>query len=51
MPQMYPLNWLLHFFFFLMLFMMTLILNYFIFLPKMKFKNYKKKLNYNSWKW
>nr|YP_010531180.1 ATP synthase F0 subunit 8 [Athalia scapulata]UXW93402.1 ATP synthase F0 subunit 8 [Athalia scapulata] len=52
MPQMFPLNWLFHFFFFMTLFSMTLILNYFIFLMKMKFKpSYTKKIYTNPWKW
>nr|YP_009692270.1 ATP synthase subunit 8 [Anthonomus rectirostris]QED56486.1 ATP synthase subunit 8 [Anthonomus rectirostris]QED56494.1 ATP synthase subunit 8 [Anthonomus rectirostris]QEH58475.1 ATP synthase subunit 8 [Anthonomus rectirostris] len=51
MPQMAPLNWLSLYFLFLCLFMMTIIMNYYIFMypSKMNFELKMKKL-YN-WKW
>nr|YP_010531193.1 ATP synthase F0 subunit 8 [Hypsathalia przewalskyi]UXW93428.1 ATP synthase F0 subunit 8 [Hypsathalia przewalskyi] len=54
MPQMFPMDWLLHFFFFMLLFFFILILNYYIFIPKTKVnKNLKPFNNYINmiWKW
>nr|AYR05360.1 ATP synthase F0 subunit 8 [Coleoptera sp. ACP-2013] len=51
MPQMAPMNWLMLFFMFIIIFMIFNSLNYFCFLynPKMK-KTIKKNLTLN-WKW
>nr|APX39406.1 ATP synthase F0 subunit 8 [Gastrophysa janthina] len=51
MPQMMPLNWLMLLFYFTMIFMIFSIMNYFLFLNKVKYiKKPNKKMNYN-WKW
>nr|YP_010531258.1 ATP synthase F0 subunit 8 [Athalia tanaoserrula]UXW93571.1 ATP synthase F0 subunit 8 [Athalia tanaoserrula] len=52
MPQMFPMNWLMQFFFFSVMFFILFILNYFIFSPNLKLKSMNKVcfLN-NSWKW
>nr|ARH53860.1 ATP synthase F0 subunit 8 [Epuraea guttata] len=51
MPQMAPLNWLILFIYFVSIFFMHNILNYFCFLYKIKtFKTSKKTIKYN-WKW
>nr|YP_009114165.1 ATP synthase F0 subunit 8 [Elymnias hypermnestra]AHH92961.1 ATP synthase F0 subunit 8 [Elymnias hypermnestra] len=53
MPQMMPINWLISFFLFIMIFILFNIINYYIFnynFYKMnKMTIYKK--NYFSWKW
>nr|ARH54705.1 ATP synthase F0 subunit 8 [Romualdius bifoveolatus] len=51
MPQMAPINWLSLYMLFLLVFLIFIILNYFIFLykPKLIQKNIKK--NILSWKW
>nr|AII02515.1 ATP synthase F0 subunit 8 [Alucita montana] len=53
MPQMMPINWLMSFFFFILLYIMFNILNYYIFINKNKnFNfNFKKSLKNFSWKW
>nr|YP_010968318.1 ATP synthase F0 subunit 8 [Parapoynx fluctuosalis]WNN67136.1 ATP synthase F0 subunit 8 [Parapoynx fluctuosalis] len=51
MPQMMPINWLISIFFFIIVFLMFNIMNYYIFINKNKItnKNFKK---YNlNWKW
>nr|WIM00451.1 ATP synthase F0 subunit 8 [Graphium agetes] len=53
MPQMMPINWIFLFFFFILIFIIFNIMNYYIFLIKNKynhnlFKNLKKNFN---WKW
>nr|YP_009467167.1 ATP synthase F0 subunit 8 [Bombyx lemeepauli]ARB51928.1 ATP synthase F0 subunit 8 [Bombyx lemeepauli] len=52
MPQMMPINWIFFLFFFICIFLIFNIMNYFIFEKKMLFNNYKnkKKLIFN-WKW
>nr|AFU50202.1 ATP synthase F0 subunit 8 [Phaedon armoraciae]APX40827.1 ATP synthase F0 subunit 8 [Phaedon tumidulus] len=51
MPQMMPLNWLILMFFFIMIFLLFNIMNYFMFSYKIKsFKNFSKNITYN-WKW
>nr|YP_010411485.1 ATP synthase F0 subunit 8 [Callirhopalus sedakowii]URN73816.1 ATP synthase F0 subunit 8 [Callirhopalus sedakowii] len=51
MPQMFPLNWLMLFFLFILVYIMIMIMNYysFIYKPKMM-KNNPKKSSLN-WKW
>nr|YP_010597237.1 ATP synthase F0 subunit 8 [Agriades orbitulus]WAK98822.1 ATP synthase F0 subunit 8 [Agriades orbitulus]WAK98835.1 ATP synthase F0 subunit 8 [Agriades orbitulus]WAK98848.1 ATP synthase F0 subunit 8 [Agriades orbitulus] len=52
MPQMMPINWMLSFLFFIWIFIMFNMLNYYIFFYKIKFninKIYKK--NKLNWKW
>nr|YP_009709556.1 ATP synthase F0 subunit 8 [Sinna extrema]QEX51404.1 ATP synthase F0 subunit 8 [Sinna extrema] len=54
MPQMMPINWLLSFMFFLLVFFLFNILNYYIFNIKLKNKNinlYNKKNKNFIWKW
>nr|ADO60375.1 ATP synthase F0 subunit 8 [Sericinus montela] len=55
MPQMMPLNWLMYFFFFIMIFIMFNIMNYFIFKNNNKnlfSLNISKKILKNfNWKW
>nr|YP_010716094.1 ATP synthase F0 subunit 8 [Parnassius schultei]YP_010722419.1 ATP synthase F0 subunit 8 [Parnassius andreji]WDE75817.1 ATP synthase F0 subunit 8 [Parnassius schultei]WDV10572.1 ATP synthase F0 subunit 8 [Parnassius andreji] len=54
MPQMMPINWLLSFFFFIMIFILFNIMNYYIFNIN-NFKNlfYFNKKNFKNmnWKW
>nr|YP_010729905.1 ATP synthase F0 subunit 8 [Parnassius eversmanni]WEF74789.1 ATP synthase F0 subunit 8 [Parnassius eversmanni] len=53
MPQMMPINWLLSFFFFIMIFILFNIMNYYIF----NINNFKKLFYFNkkfknmNWKW
>nr|YP_010326898.1 ATP synthase F0 subunit 8 [Eligma narcissus]UNP54148.1 ATP synthase F0 subunit 8 [Eligma narcissus] len=54
MPQMMPINWILLFFYFLMIFILFNILNYYIF--NIKPQNNNMKMNKNNvknfyWKW
>nr|SSD62290.1 ATP synthase F0 subunit 8 [Allancastria cerisyi ferdinandi] len=54
MPQMMPLNWLLYFFLFIMIFILFNIMNYFIFNIKNKnnlSSQLKKMFKNLSWKW
>nr|SSW94035.1 ATP synthase F0 subunit 8 [Meandrusa sciron aribbas] len=53
MPQMMPINWILSFFMFIMIFILFNMMNYYIFSLKNKYinisnKNFKKKIH---WKW
>nr|YP_009236746.1 ATP synthase F0 subunit 8 [Telchinia penelope]AMJ17220.1 ATP synthase F0 subunit 8 [Telchinia penelope] len=54
MPQMMPINWLLSFFLFILIFITFMIMNYFIYNYKINMSNkninFLKKKN-NSWKW
>nr|YP_010613962.1 ATP synthase F0 subunit 8 [Neptis harita]WAS08708.1 ATP synthase F0 subunit 8 [Neptis harita] len=53
MPQMMPINWIFSLFFFIMIFIIFNIMNYFIFNYKIniiKSNNMKLKSNF-SWKW
>nr|AHZ89290.1 ATP synthase F0 subunit 8 [Pararge aegeria aegeria] len=54
MPQMMPINWLFSFFFFIMIFIMFKIINYYIFNYNYNIKNLSKisKIKNNLyWKW
>nr|ALO76087.1 ATP synthase F0 subunit 8 [Clambus sp. CLA01] len=51
MPQMAPLNWLFLFFYFISIFFMFNILNYFIFLKTPLDKKTSLKFNSINWKW
>nr|UDU84751.1 ATP synthase F0 subunit 8 [Archips podanus] len=53
MPQMMPINWMFSFFFFICVFILFNIMNYYIFNLKLNNKNSNKKFplkNFN-WKW
>nr|YP_007627086.1 ATP synthase F0 subunit 8 [Cupido argiades]AGE31674.1 ATP synthase F0 subunit 8 [Cupido argiades]QJF47660.1 ATP synthase F0 subunit 8 [Plebejus argus] len=53
MPQMMPINWMMSFLFFICIYIMFNILNYYIFYYKINFKNMNKtyKKNKLNWKW
>nr|UEV86551.1 ATP synthase F0 subunit 8 [Leucoma chrysoscela] len=54
MPQMMPINWLLSLFFFICIYLIFNIMNYYIFNKNMiNSNNYKTKLKMNNfiWKW
>nr|QNG56213.1 ATP synthase F0 subunit 8 [Pediacus sp. MJ-2020] len=51
MPQMAPLNWLILFFYFSLIFIMFNSLNYFSFKYKIKKSIMKKKMFNPNWKW
>nr|YP_009737776.1 ATP synthase F0 subunit 8 [Amesia sanguiflua]QHW07357.1 ATP synthase F0 subunit 8 [Amesia sanguiflua] len=54
MPQMMPINWMLSLFFFIMIFIMFNIMNYYIFNLKINNSNNKNtsiKNNFFNWKW
>nr|YP_010426663.1 ATP synthase F0 subunit 8 [Parnassius glacialis]QYH50540.1 ATP synthase F0 subunit 8 [Parnassius glacialis]USN89412.1 ATP synthase F0 subunit 8 [Parnassius glacialis] len=53
MPQMMPINWLLSFFFFIMIFILFNIMNYYIFNINNFKKLYFNKKNFKNmnWKW
>nr|YP_009743891.1 ATP synthase F0 subunit 8 [Leucophlebia lineata]QIE12670.1 ATP synthase F0 subunit 8 [Leucophlebia lineata] len=54
MPQMMPINWIISLFFFISIFMLFNIMNYYIYFDlslKNKNKNNFKKLINLSWKW
>nr|YP_009110415.1 ATP synthase F0 subunit 8 [Striacosta albicosta]AIX11759.1 ATP synthase subunit 8 [Striacosta albicosta] len=53
MPQMMPINWLISFFFFLLVYLIFNIMNYYIFNKKISNKNNKLniKLKNLNWKW
>nr|YP_009332324.1 ATP synthase F0 subunit 8 [Eudocima phalonia]API67804.1 ATP synthase F0 subunit 8 [Eudocima phalonia] len=55
MPQMMPINWLISFFFFLMIFLMFNILNYYIYninnTQKKKIISSSFKMKNFNWKW
>nr|YP_011017088.1 ATP synthase F0 subunit 8 [Orthaga aenescens]WQB62446.1 ATP synthase F0 subunit 8 [Orthaga aenescens] len=53
MPQMMPINWMISFFFFIGIFILFNIMNYYIFNMQMKNNTHKNKMmqkNFN-WKW
>nr|YP_009253532.1 ATP synthase F0 subunit 8 [Pyrgus maculatus]AKJ83276.1 ATP synthase F0 subunit 8 [Pyrgus maculatus] len=54
MPQMMPINWIISFFMFILIFILFNIMNYYIYNINNNNKNYlysnKKKLSFN-WKW
>nr|ARH54172.1 ATP synthase F0 subunit 8 [Chrysomela populi] len=51
MPQMMPLNWLILFFYFTIIFLMFNIMNYYMFSYNFKtYKKIKKNISFN-WKW
>nr|YP_010326976.1 ATP synthase F0 subunit 8 [Eucarta virgo]UNP54225.1 ATP synthase F0 subunit 8 [Eucarta virgo] len=53
MPQMMPINWLISFFFFLMIYLIFNIMNYYIFNKKINNKNNKLNIKFKNlnWKW
>nr|AXS66638.1 ATP synthase F0 subunit 8 [Curculionoidea sp. 27 KM-2017] len=51
MPQMSPLNWLLLYYLFITLFILTIILNYYMFLYTPKTIKTKKLNQQINWKW
>nr|AXS65613.1 ATP synthase F0 subunit 8 [Cucujoidea sp. 43 KM-2017] len=51
MPQMAPLNWLMLFFYFTMIFIIFNILNYYMFLYQVKKETFKKSKFQINWKW
>nr|YP_010713962.1 ATP synthase F0 subunit 8 [Pseudeustrotia carneola]WDD39374.1 ATP synthase F0 subunit 8 [Pseudeustrotia carneola] len=52
MPQMMPINWLISFFFFLLIFLIFNIMNYYIFNKKMNYNNkFNIKFKNLIWKW
>nr|YP_010329775.1 ATP synthase F0 subunit 8 [Actebia praecox]UNP54512.1 ATP synthase F0 subunit 8 [Actebia praecox] len=53
MPQMMPINWLISFFFFLLIYLIFNIMNYYIFNKKImnKNNNLSIKLKNFNWKW
>nr|YP_010852967.1 ATP synthase F0 subunit 8 [Pseudocoladenia festa]WGM81146.1 ATP synthase F0 subunit 8 [Pseudocoladenia festa] len=53
MPQMMPINWMLSFIIFIIIFILFNMMNYYIFFNKTpKINNFPKKLNnYMNWKW
>nr|QWB85693.1 ATP synthase F0 subunit 8 [Peithona prionoides] len=51
MPQMAPLSWLTLFIFFMMIYFLFNILNYFIFSYKIKMSKKEKKKLFLNWKW
>nr|QEJ81491.1 ATP synthase F0 subunit 8 [Luciola sp. FM23] len=51
MPQMAPLSWLNLFMFFIMIFMMFNLMNYFSFMYKSKELEQKKNTKLYTWKW
>ncbi|YP_001650752.1 ATP synthase F0 subunit 8 (mitochondrion) [Manduca sexta] len=54
MPQMMPINWIMSLFFFIIIFIMFNIINYYIFSSNISFNKNKKnflKNNYFHWKW
>nr|QXG82701.1 ATP synthase F0 subunit 8 [Kyklioacalles sp. BMNH 1043787] len=51
MPQMAPLNWTSMYCYFICLMFLSIIMNYFIFLYKPKFKNQSLKKTFLNWKW
>nr|AXS66466.1 ATP synthase F0 subunit 8 [Cucujoidea sp. 27 KM-2017] len=50
MPQMMPLNWLYLMIFFMMIFLLTIMINYYNFLNKPVYSKISFKKN-NNWKW
>nr|YP_010274881.1 ATP synthase F0 subunit 8 [Satarupa nymphalis]UJV31581.1 ATP synthase F0 subunit 8 [Satarupa nymphalis]WNO18657.1 ATP synthase F0 subunit 8 [Satarupa nymphalis khamensis] len=52
MPQMMPINWIISFIFFILIFIMFNIMNYYIYNIKNKNKKISKNFIYNlNWKW
>nr|ARH54679.1 ATP synthase F0 subunit 8 [Tachinus subterraneus] len=51
MPQMAPMNWLILFFMFIIIFMMFNSMNYFSFKYQNKISSIQKKINKINWKW
>nr|AND96318.1 ATP synthase F0 subunit 8 [Onitis falcatus] len=51
MPQMAPMNWLMLFFYFSIVFMIFNVKNYYAFNYKIKFYKFIKKINQVNWKW
>nr|AII02411.1 ATP synthase F0 subunit 8 [Epiphyas postvittana] len=53
MPQMMPINWMFSFFFFICVFILFNIMNYYIFNLKLNNKNSNKKISLKNlnWKW
>nr|AML26778.1 ATP synthase F0 subunit 8 [Scarabaeidae sp. BMNH 1274752] len=51
MPQMAPLNWLMLFIYFCMMFIIFNMMNYYLFTYKPNSYFYKKKINKINWKW
>uniref|UniRef100_A0A977JP02 ATP synthase complex subunit 8 n=1 Tax=Coccotorus chaoi TaxID=2978103 RepID=A0A977JP02_9CUCU len=51
MPQMAPINWLSLYFYFLILFLMVIIMNYFLYLNMPKIKMKTNPPLKNNWKW
>nr|AND96370.1 ATP synthase F0 subunit 8 [Bubas bison] len=51
MPQMAPMNWLMLFFYFSMIFMIFNVKNYYAFNYSIKFSKFLKKNSYINWKW
>nr|YP_010968370.1 ATP synthase F0 subunit 8 [Satarupa monbeigi]WNO18670.1 ATP synthase F0 subunit 8 [Satarupa monbeigi] len=52
MPQMMPINWIISFIFFILIFILFNIMNYYIYNIKKKNKSIKKNFTYNlNWKW
>nr|AND96344.1 ATP synthase F0 subunit 8 [Heteronitis castelnaui] len=51
MPQMAPMNWLMLFIYFSMIFMIFNIKNYYSFNYKIKITKFLKKSNFINWKW
>nr|UPX88658.1 ATP synthase F0 subunit 8 [Hydraena nigrita] len=51
MPQMAPMNWLMLFMYFIMMFLLMNSLNYFLFLYSPKNKTMTKLNNMINWKW
>nr|WNO18709.1 ATP synthase F0 subunit 8 [Coladenia pinsbukana zhui] len=54
MPQMMPINWIISFFLFIMIFILFNILNYYIYNINNKMIKKNKHLNFNNyfiWKW
>nr|QNP10100.1 ATP synthase F0 subunit 8 [Tympanogaster modulatrix] len=51
MPQMAPMNWLMLFLYFTLIFMIFNSMNYFSFKYKILSKNFFKKNNFINWKW
>ncbi|YP_009166939.1 ATP synthase F0 subunit 8 (mitochondrion) [Plodia interpunctella] len=53
MPQMMPINWIMSFFFFILIFIMFNMMNYYISMskPSLNFSNKKFSLKNFNWKW
>nr|ALO77329.1 ATP synthase F0 subunit 8 [Xinidium sp. XIN01] len=51
MPQMAPMNWLLLLFYFMIIFMIFNVKNYYSFMYKIKSYSFDKKITNMTWKW